>query len=94
MNLKRFIPLLIILAGVLGVYFTGLHEYLSLEQLKEHRLFLLNYVDENLVLSALIFSGLYILAVALSLPGAAAMMKKAGFRFPRARLSVWRANRL
>lgn len=79
-SLTRFIPLVVIgLGAVLGYIFLG--EHLSLDTLKENRESLIAWRDDNYLLAAVLYVVAYILVVAFSLPGAAAMTLTGGFLF-------------
>ena len=79
--LKTWGPLIAI-AALMGLVFAmGWHKYLSLEQLGRNYGALSAYISDNLVLSLLAFSGLYIVVVALSLPGALALTLAGGLLF-------------
>jgi uncharacterized membrane protein YdjX (TVP38/TMEM64 family) len=60
---------------------TGLSDHLSLDTLARHREALSGFVAANLVLAALAYAGLYIAAVAFSLPGAVFLTLSGGFLF-------------
>ncbi|MFC5584381.1 TVP38/TMEM64 family protein [Nitratireductor kimnyeongensis] len=79
--LKRFLPLLIMLAGLAGGYALGLHEYLSLEFLSGSREVLRGVVAENPFIAPLGFAVLYAMAVAFSFPAASILTLFAGFLF-------------
>ncbi|MDQ7003563.1 MAG: TVP38/TMEM64 family protein [Ghiorsea sp.] len=79
--LKRSLPLLI-LAAIAALFISlGWHEYLSFEQLKEHRLTLNALVLDYPILSPLVFIVAYIVVVAFSLPGGTMMTLAGGFLF-------------
>ena len=79
--LKRFGPLLVI-AGAMALAFAfGLHEQLSLSSLIQQREMLADFIDDNLLVSVLVFGALYALAVALSFPAASLLTIAAGFLF-------------
>jgi len=71
--------------GVLGLIFalraTGLADHLSLATLAAHRVALGGFVADNLAMAALAYVGLYIAAVAFSLPGAVFLTLAGGFLF-------------
>lgn len=71
--------------GVLGVIAalraTGLSDHLSLATLAVHREALGAFVAANLLLAALAYLGIYIAAVAFSLPGATFLTLAGGFLF-------------
>jgi len=79
--LKKSLPLIII-AMFTGLFFTlGFHEYLSFEQLQEHRLLLSNWVTTQPLFAALSYMLVYIIVVAFSLPGGMVMTLAGGFLF-------------
>ena len=80
-NLKRFLPLLIVGAGLAAGYAAGLHEFLTLEALGEQRETLRTYVDDNGFLAGAVFLVLYTLAVAFSFPAASILTIFGGFLF-------------
>ncbi len=79
--IKRALPLaaLVILAGL--AYTFDVHQYLSLEALRDNRVLLHNLVAENAALMGLAFITAYAAIVALSLPGATIMTLSGGFLF-------------
>ncbi|MFN0265230.1 TVP38/TMEM64 family protein [Tepidamorphus sp. 3E244] len=79
--LRRFAPVIVIVALMIAAWATGLHEYLSLNALARNREALDNFVHENIALSVLAFSAIYILAVVLSLPGATILTLAGGLLF-------------
>lgn len=79
--LKRLWPLLLIL-GLGGlVVAMGWHRHLSLEQLASNRETLRAFIESNLTLALAVFTVLYAVVVALSLPGGAVMTIAGGFLF-------------
>lgn len=80
-KLKKYAPLAIILSLFVGVWASGVLDFLTLDSIKEHRFELLQSVENNPVLSALIFSIAYIATVALSLPIASLLTLLGGFLF-------------
>jgi len=79
--LKKSLPLLIIAALTALFILSGWHEYLSFEQLREHRLTLNTLVAEQPWLAALVYILVYVVVVALSLPGGTIMTLAGGFLF-------------
>ena len=79
--LKRSLPLLIIATLTTLFFIAGWHEYLSFEQLQTHRLELNAWVAEQPIISALAYIFMYIIVVALSLPGGTVMTLAGGFLF-------------
>lgn len=79
--LRRFLPLILLGLGFTLFFALGLQHEVSLAALKAHRGALQAAVAAHPVLAALIFTGLYALAVAFSLPVATAMTLAGGFLF-------------
>ncbi len=78
---RRFLPL-IVLAAIAGiVIFNGWHRYLSLEFVAKNRDVLQEYVSANYLAAILAYMGIYVAAVALSLPGGALLTITGGFLF-------------
>lgn len=80
-RLMRFAPVGIVVLGLALGYAFGLQDYLSLGYLAEQRQALRTYVDANVIWSALLFIGVYILAVAFSFPAASILTIFGGFLF-------------
>ena len=79
--LKRFLPL-IVLAALAGLIISqGWHKYLSLEEIARNHETLTEYINANLILSLLAYMALYIIVVALSLPGGAPLTLAGGLLF-------------
>jgi uncharacterized membrane protein YdjX (TVP38/TMEM64 family) len=79
--IRRLAPLIaVILLGGL-VYFAFGRQELSLEALVRHRVAIDAFVTEHRILAVLAFIGLYITAVALSVPGALFLTVTGGFLF-------------
>ena len=78
---RRYLPILVIVAGLAAGYAAGLHHYLSLSVLAERRDSLVAFVDGNFVLSLAAYFILYVLAVAFSFPAASVLTIFGGFLF-------------
>lgn len=78
---RRFLPAVIILAGLALGYALGLHQYLSLSYLAESREALKAHVAANPILAPAAFAAFYTLAVAFSFPAASVLTLFAGFLF-------------
>jgi uncharacterized membrane protein YdjX (TVP38/TMEM64 family) len=78
---KRFLPLLVIIAGLALGYAFGLQNYFSLTFLSEQREYLQNFAANNYVLSIVGFFAIYTLAVSFSFPAASVLSIFAGFLF-------------
>ena len=79
--LRRWAPLAGLAAAIAAAWSAGLHQYLSLNAIAENRDALMALVSGNLVLSAIGFMVVYMVAVALSLPGASLLTILGGFLF-------------
>lgn len=77
----RLLPLAILVLGLALGYAFGLQDYLSLGYLAEKRQMLRAEVDAHGLWSALLFTGIYILAVAFSFPAASILTIIGGFLF-------------
>ncbi len=76
--------ILLVFAGGLVLFFLlGGHRLLSLEALRENRELLLDYTQRHYQLMLAVAIGVYVLATALSVPGATVLSLAAGFLFGR-----------
>ena len=80
-QLRRFLPLALLLAFIAIAYSTGILQQFNLEYLQNQKDAFQNYADENPLLSAMIFGLIYIVSVALSLPIATLLTLLGGFLF-------------
>lgn len=80
-KIKQFTPLCLLIVLVIGVYVSGALDYVSLETIQSQRLYLLDLVEQNPVVAAVVFMGIYMMAVALSLPIASLLTLLGGFLF-------------
>lgn len=80
-TIKRFAPLIVIIAGLAFGYAMGWHRFLSLSYLSESREMLRGFVEENYLLSAAGFAAAYAIATAFSFPAAAILTIFGGFLF-------------
>ena len=78
---RRYLPILVIAAGLAAGYAAGLHHYLSLEVLADKRDTLVAYVHDNYALSLAVYFTVYVLAVAFSFPAASVLTIFGGFLF-------------
>ncbi|MEZ5908187.1 MAG: TVP38/TMEM64 family protein [Hyphomicrobiaceae bacterium] len=78
---KRYLPLLLIVAAMALVFAMGWHKHLTLENLYDNREALKGFIARNIVLSVLVYMAIYIVAVALSLPGGLLLTVTGGFLF-------------
>jgi len=78
---KRLLPLAVLAAVAIGVFASGLHNYLSFDALRDHRETLLSLVENYPALAPLAFIAIYAIATALSLPGGVILTITGGFLF-------------
>jgi len=79
--IKRLLPVVVLVAAAIGVFASGLHNYLTFDALSEHRETLLTLVDRHTVLAPLAFIAIYAAATAMSLPGGLILTIAGGFLF-------------
>ncbi|MCC2098158.1 MAG: TVP38/TMEM64 family protein [Hyphomicrobiales bacterium] len=77
----RYLPLAAIALALVAVWFSGLTHYLNLEYLLNSREDLARLIAANLPLALLIYAAIYVVSVALSVPGALALTIAGGFLF-------------
>ena len=80
-QLKRFLPLAILLLAIVAALGLGIHDYISFEQLERNRAQLLDFVDRHPILAPLVFMLIYAAVIALSVPGGAILTMAGGFLF-------------
>jgi uncharacterized membrane protein YdjX (TVP38/TMEM64 family) len=80
-RLLRFLPLVVLVAGLGLALALGLPDYLDCATLRDNRVWLVSWVEAHRLVAALAFMTLYALAVALSVPGGAALTVIGGFLF-------------
>jgi uncharacterized membrane protein YdjX (TVP38/TMEM64 family) len=78
---KRIIVALCIIVLIILIRFSGLHELLTVDMLRQCRNQLLSITANNYILTVGIFITIYIVVVALSIPGAVILSLAAGFLF-------------
>src|SRR3989338_951653 len=87
--LTRSFFLILIGTGLFCVYYFNLHRYFTFQALNAHHQVLQDWTSKHYVLTVFIYLFLYILSVALSVPGAAYLTIAGGFLFgPLATLYV------
>lgn len=80
-QIKRFLPLVVLIVAVIAIFASGLTRYLNLESLQANEALLRGYIDENLILALLAFIAVYAIATAVSLPGAIILTLAGGYLF-------------
>jgi uncharacterized membrane protein YdjX (TVP38/TMEM64 family) len=79
--MKRYLPLACLVALIALAFAMGWHRMLTLDALRERRAMLVDFVAGRFMLAVLLYAGLYVAVVALSLPGGAIMTVAGGFLF-------------
>ncbi len=79
--IKRLLPLILLAGAAALVLSQGWHKYLSLEEIARNHDALTSLIDANLILALLAYAATYIVVVALSLPGGAALTMSGGILF-------------
>jgi uncharacterized membrane protein YdjX (TVP38/TMEM64 family) len=80
-SLKRSLPLVVLVALIGAAFYFDLHSYLSLQTIAENREALTGFVAGNILVAVATFVAVYIVVVALSLPGGALLTITGGFLF-------------
>ena len=80
-RLRRFAPVIVVVLAMVTVFATGAHRHLSLETLVRHRMAIDAFVTEHMVAAVAAFISIYIVVVALSIPGALILSITGGVLF-------------
>jgi uncharacterized membrane protein YdjX (TVP38/TMEM64 family) len=80
-HLRRFVPVAVVLLAMVAVFASGAHRQLSLEALIQHRMAIDAFMDHHMVTALGIFIAIYIVVVALSIPGALFLTITSGILF-------------
>ncbi|NEX95094.1 VTT domain-containing protein [Caulobacter sp. 17J65-9] len=78
---RRTAPLLLILALIAAVYFSGLYRYVSLDVLRERHQQLRDFVDAHFWTALALYVAAYALATTAAIPGALFLTLTGGFLF-------------
>ncbi|NIY74711.1 TVP38/TMEM64 family protein [Thalassospira sp. HF15] len=78
---RKLLPVMLLICGLVLVWASGVLDLLSFETLRENRDLLQGFVADNPVSSILVFMGLYVVSVALSLPIGSILTITGGFLF-------------
>ena len=73
MNVKKYLPIALLVSGLLLAIYFDVHKLLSFEVIGENYSMIKNYIDEQFLLSLIIFAAGYALVVAFSIPGASVL---------------------
>jgi uncharacterized membrane protein YdjX (TVP38/TMEM64 family) len=80
-NLKRFLPIIVLVVASVAVFASGLHRQISLTALAENEGRLRDFIASNGLLAIGLFMAAYTAVVALSLPAGAVLTIGGGFLF-------------
>ena len=80
-SLKRLLPLIVLLLAMAVVIWQEWYLYISFSNIVEHESALKQFVEDYLILAILAYMSLYVVVVALSLPGGALLSITGGFLF-------------
>jgi uncharacterized membrane protein YdjX (TVP38/TMEM64 family) len=78
---KRWAPLALLVLAIAATYATGLQHYLSLTSIAANYETIKTFVAEHFWLAILAYAGVYVVVVALSVPGATILSILGGFLF-------------
>jgi uncharacterized membrane protein YdjX (TVP38/TMEM64 family) len=77
----RLLPAIALAAGLVAFFALGLHNYVSLDTLRDHRMELEAFVTGHLFLAGGLFTLIYAIATAISIPGALFLTIAGGLLF-------------
>ena len=80
-SLKRYLPVALVALAMVVVFATGAHRHVSLETLVRHRMAIDAFIDAHAVAAVAVFMTVYVLVVALSIPGAVFLTIAGGILF-------------
>lgn len=81
MKVTRWLPIFFLIAGLATFFYLGLYRYLTFAALQQHHQFLSQWTSQHYLLAVLLYIIIYILAVAISVPGAVFFTLIGGFLF-------------
>jgi len=81
LRLRRFVPVGIIVVAMAAVFATGLHRHISLETLVKHRMAIDGFIAAHGIAAVAGFMAIYVLVVALSIPGGLLLSISGGILF-------------
>jgi len=79
--IARWMPLVLLTAGGIAVFFFGFADELSLPQIIDRRAALADYVDQQPFVTIAVYVGLYVAAVVFSVPGGSVLTIVGGVLF-------------
>lgn len=80
-GLGRFVPILVLICGLVLFFLLDLDRFLDFQALKDHHEWLTDQVGRRPIVAPLVFGALYAVVTAFSIPGGAFMTIVGGFLF-------------
>jgi uncharacterized membrane protein YdjX (TVP38/TMEM64 family) len=80
-RLRRFVPIVVIVFAMVAVFATGAHRHISLETLVRHRMAIDGFISAHFFAAVGAFVAIYIVVVALSIPGGLILSITGGILF-------------
>lgn len=80
-QVRRWLPLMVMIGAGAAVYFTGVYEYVSFDELRARHADLKAFVDANFLLGLLIYLAIFLAATFVAVPGAMVLQLISGFLF-------------
>ena len=80
-RLRRFAPVAVVVLAMAAVFASGVHRHISLETLVRHRMAIDAFLADHAVTAVGVFVAIYIVVVALSIPGALFLSISGGVLF-------------
>lgn len=80
-RLRRFAPIVVIVLAMAAVFATGAHRHISLETLVRHRMAIEAFISGHFLTAFAAFIGIYVVVVALSIPGSLILSISGGILF-------------
>jgi uncharacterized membrane protein YdjX (TVP38/TMEM64 family) len=80
-RLRRFVPVGVVVLAMAAVFTSGLHRHVSLETLVQHRMAIDAFITAHGVAAVVSFITIYLMVVALSIPGASLLTISGGILF-------------
>jgi uncharacterized membrane protein YdjX (TVP38/TMEM64 family) len=80
-RMRRFMPVAVILVAMAAVFASGAYRHLSVETLVRHRMAIDAFIAHHTLAALAVFIAIYIVVVALSIPGALFLTTTSGILF-------------
>lgn len=80
-RLRRFAPIVLIVLAMAAVFATGAYRHISLETLVRHRMAIDAFISDHVIAAVCVFIAIYIVVVALSIPGGLILSITGGILF-------------